>query len=351
MSASRITEKPILVTGASGFIGSQLVRDLLERGYQVRGTVRSLAKRESYQHLLSFPGARERLELAEADLLSPSAFDSAVAGCEYIHHTASPYTLTVKNPQRDLVEPAVEGTLGVLRAAARLGGVKRVILTSSMAAITDEPESDRVLTENDWNEKSSLERNPYYYSKTVAEREAWRFIKEESPGFDLVVINPFLVIGPSLTPTLNTSNQLFADLLQGVYPGIMSITWGMVDVRDVSQAHVLAMETPSASGRYLCAHTTIHMRDLVQLLRENGYGGYKLPKMGLDCSTGDFLVRLSSYFQPKGVGQYIRTHIGRTPNFDNSKIRTELGLTFRPLKESILDTLEDLKRWGHIKPL
>jgi len=226
--------------------------------------------------------------------------------------------------------------------------VKRVVLTSSMAAIIDEPDGEHVLTEKDWNVKSSLERNPYYYSKTLAEKAGWDFVEEQRPSFDLVVINPFLVIGPSYSSGLNPSNQLFVDLLKGTYPGVMNLTWGFVDVRDVADAHVRAMETPEASGRYICAGETIAMRALVELLARSGYEkGFKLPKLGMDCAIGDFAVKLSSYTQPKGIGSYLRTHVGRVPRYDTTKIRSELGVTFRPAEQSILDTMKDLERWGH----
>jgi dihydroflavonol-4-reductase len=310
-----------------------------------------LKKEKELAFLRALPGAAARLELREADLLTPGAYDAAVAGCEYVMHTASPYVLDVKDPQKDLVDPAVQGTRNVLAACKKAGTVRRVVLTSSMAAITDEPESDHVLTEQDWNDKSTLDRNPYYFSKTLAEREGWRFVKEEGARFDLVVINPFMVIGPSLSPGINTSNQLFVDMLAGAYPGIMTLTWGFVDVRDVADAHLRAMETPSASGRYICAGETIAMRDVVALLAENGWGeGRKLPKVGLDCAIGDFTVRLSSYLQPKGVGSYLRTHVGRVPRYDTRKIQRELGLSFRPVRSAILDTVADLERWGHLSP-
>lgn len=343
-----VTESPVLVTGASGFIASHIVRELLARGYRVRGSVRSLAKEKELAHLRALPGA-ERLDLFAADLLADGAFDEAARGVTHVLHTASPYVLDAKDPQRDLVEPAVKGTRSVLASCAKAGTVRRVVLTSSMAAITDEPEGDRVLTEDDWNTRSTLERNPYYLSKTLAEKEGWRFVEEERPGFDLVVINPFLVIGPSCSAAVNTSNQIFADLLKGTYPGIMNLTWGFVDVRDVALAHVLAMETAEAKGRYICAAETRTMRDVVSLLQENGWGeGKKLPKLGLDCAIGDFTVKLSSYLQPKGVGSYLRTHVGRVPRFDHGKIERELGLSFRDVDRSILDTLADLKQWGHV---
>ncbi len=348
--STNVTDKPVCVTGASGFIAAQLVADLLERGYSVRGTVRSLAKPEKYAYLTELPGAGDRLRLVEAELQSPGSYDAAVEGCEYVMHTASPYVMDVEDPQRDLVDPAVQGTLEVLRSAARAGSVKRVVLTSSMAAISDEPVDDHVFTEEDWNEKSSLTRNPYYFSKAQAERAAWKLVEEESPAFDLVTINPYMVLGPSLGPSLNTTNQVFRDLLTGVYPGIMSLAWGFVDVRDVARAHVLAMETAAARGRYLCAGDTVDMRTIVQLLRDNGYAGYKLPKLDIACSVGDFTARLMSYLQPKGVGSYLRTHLGKVMRFDNGKIRRELGLTFRPATQSILETCADLEKWGHIQP-
>jgi dihydroflavonol-4-reductase len=342
-----LNENLVTVTGAAGFIASHVVRELLERGYRVRGTVRSVAKQKELSHLRGLPGAAERLELVEADLLADGSFDRAVAGAACVMHTASPYVIDVKDPQRDLVDPAVKGTRNVLTSCAAEPCVKRVVLTSSMAAVTDEPESDRVLTEADWNEKSSLTRNPYYYSKTLAERAAWDFVKQ-ARSFDLVVVNPFMVVGPSLAPGLNTSNQIFVDLLQGTYPGIMNLTWGFVDVRDVALAHVLAMETPQASGRYLCAADTLTMRELVEHLGRTGYDKYKLPKLGMDCRFGDYAVKLSSYFQPKGVGSYLRTHVGRVPRYDHGKIERELGLKFRDVRATIDETMGDLASHGHL---
>jgi dihydroflavonol-4-reductase len=346
---SPLTNCPVCVTGAAGFIASHIIAQLLARGYRVRGTVRSLKKQAELAHLRALPGAAERLELCEADLLAPGAFDAAVADSEHVMHTASPYALDVKDPQKDLVDPAVQGTRNVLASCKKAGTVRRVVLTSSMAAITDEPEGDHVLTEEDWNGKSTLDRNPYYLSKTLAEREGWRFVMAEAPRFDLVVINPFLVIGPSLSAGLNTSNQLFTDLLAGTYPGIMNLTWGFVDVRDVAEAHLRTMATRRAAGRYICAGETISMRDTVALLGHAGWAeGHKLPRLGLDCAVGDFTVRLASYLQPKGVGSYLRTHVGRVPRYDTSKIQRELGMRFRPVKESILDTMANLDRWGHL---
>lgn len=353
------TSLPVLVTGATGFIATHIIEQLLAGGYRVRGTVRSLKKKPGYAHLISLPGASERLDLCEADLLTEGSFDEAARGVELVVHAASPYVLTPKDPQKDLVEPAVRGTENLLSACEASGSVKRVVLTSSMAAVTDEPDEAHVLTEDDWNDRSSLERNPYYYSKTLAERAAWKRVygvdkpaagATSKTGFELVVINPFLVIGPSLSPGINTSNQVLVDLLSGGYPAIVNLTWGIVDVRDVARAHIEALEVDAASGRYVCANTTRSMREVVELLTREGYAaGYKLPTLGLDCGAGDAVVRLGSYAQPKGVGTYLRSHIGRVPRFSHDKIVRELGLEFRPVEQSILDTVADLERHGHVK--
>ncbi|MFZ4525207.1 MAG: SDR family oxidoreductase [Chlorobium sp.] len=340
------TNKPVCVTGASGFIAAHIVREMLERGYRVRGTVRKSS--ENYPFLLSLPGARERLELVKADLLTAGAYDRVVEGCDYVMHTASPYIINVKNPQIDLVDPAVTGTENVLESCLKSGSVKRLIFTSSIAAITDEPESTRVFTEKDWNITSSLDRNPYHYSKTLAERDAWDFIMRKRPGYDLVVLNPVLVIGPSLSPSLNTSNGMIRDIMNGVYPGIMDLNWGFVDVRDVAKAHILAMETDSASGRYLCANEALHMRELVALLKSSGFGTYALPNVDLSSSAGSLLMKALSFTQPKNTGMYIRTNIGRTLRYDNSKIIRELGLSFMTVRESMIDTVNDMVKWGHL---
>lgn len=343
-----IANKPICVTGASGFIASYLIRELLDCGYNVRGTVRGLTEGNKYEYLTSLLGATERLELMQAELLTEGSYDEAVAGCEYVMHTASPYVLDVKEPQHDLVDPALKGTLNVMQACVKAGSVKRVVLTSSVAAVFDEPITGHVYTEKDWNETSSLKRNPYFYSKTLAERSAWDFVEKEKPSFELVVVNPGAVIGPSLVPALNTSNQILCDILTGTYPMIISLSWGFVDVRDVAHAHVLAMENEKAKGRYLCISETLSMSEVVSILREAGYSNYKLPKMKMTGKAGDALVKILVIIQPKGIRTFIRTHVGRGVEYDNSKIRQELGMTFRLVKESISEAVEDLLRWKHI---
>ena len=343
-----ITQAPVLVTGANGFIGSQIIRQLLEAGYRVRGTVRDPARVTAEGHLGVLPGASDRLELIRADLLAADAFHEAVVGCEYVIHTASPYAVDAADPQRDLVDPAVLGTKSVLEACLAQPGVKRVVLTSSVAAITDAADG-MVHTEADWNTRSSLTRNPYYYAKTMAERAAWELMETRRPGFELVVINPFYVIGPSLVPGINTSHITLIGLTNGGVPAIVALSLALVDVRDVARAHILAMEKPEASGRYLVAAGSRTLRQVVDLLRANGWGKrYRLPSMALDTGIGISLTRFAANFRPSGTRTYLKTHIGGQMRFDNSKVRNELGLEFRDVDQTILETMEDLDRWGHL---
>jgi dihydroflavonol-4-reductase len=254
----------------------------------------------------------------------------------------------VADPYRDLVAPAVDGTLSVLRACQAAGGMKRVVLTSSFAAMTDEPDG-RLLSEEDWNTKSTLKRNAYYLSKTEAERAAWKFMEESDPGFELVVLNPPFVLGPSLIPGLNTSARVLAGLTNGLWPGIVGLQWVIVDVRDLAAAHRLAMEAPGASGRYLTGAGVRTMRQVVELLRVNGWAErYRLPSITLDNSVGNFLVRLAANFQKAGSRSYLKTHVGRVFQVDNSKIRRDLGIAFRDPDQTVLDAMADLERWGHL---
>lgn len=337
---------PVCVTGASGYLASHIVRQLLGSGHRVRGTVRK--KASDYPWLTALEGAKERLELVTADLLREGSFDRAVEGCRCVMHTASPYTLDVRDPERDLLQPALDGTRRVLEACRRSGTVRRVVLTSSIAAVTDEPESGHTYTEADWNLRSTLRRNPYHYAKTMAERAAWEFIEREKPAFDLVVLNPTLVTGPSLGPGLNTTNAMLRDILTGRYPTLMAMNWGFVDVGDTARAHILAMERPEAAGRYLCSAGELTMRELVDLLRRNGFRRYRLPSLDLTGKAGTAVMKLLSFTQPRHTGTFIRTHIDRTLHVDSRKVRRELGMTFMQPEESILEAAGDLVRQGHL---
>ena len=334
----------VVVTGASGFVGSHIVRELLEHGYRVRGAVRSPDRVRSEGRLTALPGS-ERLDLMAADLNEPGSYDALMDQADFVVHTASPYVVSVADPQRDLVDPALNGTRTVLESAAKAGTVRRVVITSSFAAVTDEPEG--LYDEHDWNESSSLRRNPYYHAKTLAERAAWDFASSHS-GIRMVSVNPTLVIGPSLVPSLNESNGVLAGYTTSQYPGILSLRYGLVDVRDVALAHRLAIETEGASGRYLCTAGVWSMRQIVEAARASDLKLARLPSIPLDNPVGNLVVRAAATFQHPGVRTYLRTNIGRKFEIDTSKIRSELGMTFRPVEEAIVETYRDLRRWGHI---
>lgn len=359
---------PVLVTGAGGYVASHCVSALLNAGYHVRGTVRHL---EKAQHLRELPGA-DRLELVEADLLKDGAFDAACQGCHIVLHTASPYKLDVPNPERDLVEPAVFGTLNVLRSCER-AQVKRVVLTSSYATITDSPRSNVVYTEADWNVKSSLTRNPYYYSKTVAERAAWAFVdggddivvdeaarmqaslyrEGEGRPFQLVVLNPGPVIGPSFGETVGVSAKAITFCLSGG-SGVLDLSWAFVDVRDVAKAHLLAMTSSSAAGkRHILVAGLVYMEDMCQLLLDNGYGPprFQVPSKSMGGIKGNVLATGARLSRRSGVAKgsvaWLSYQLGR--HFHANMSRAEsLGVSFTDVEQSVLDTVQDMDAKGQL---
>ncbi|RUS15684.1 NAD-dependent epimerase/dehydratase:3-beta hydroxysteroid dehydrogenase/isomerase [Endogone sp. FLAS-F59071] len=339
--------KTVFVTGASGYIAAHIVEQLLvTTTYTVRGSVRSVSSTSKIAHLTSLPHATERLQLVEADLTTEGVFDELVKGCDAVIHTASPYSLNVEDVQRDLVDPAEQGTLNVLRAVVKADTVETVVLTSSMAAITDEPVPGHVFSEADWNGKSNLNRNPYHYSKVRAEKAAWNFMEkdENRDKFRLVVINPHVVIGPSHTKAVNTSLLIIQEILTGKFPGIIDINFGFVDVRDVAKAHILAMENPDARGRYVCFAEPKHVKQVIEVLKRE-FPGYSYPWLNIP----NMIVYLASYLEGQGRGSFMRTNVGKGAfEINNSKIKKELGIEFMSIDTSIIDSVRDLQRWGNI---
>ncbi|XP_062171699.1 phenylacetaldehyde reductase-like [Alnus glutinosa] len=308
------------VTGASGYIASWLVKFLLQRGYAVRASVRDPNDPKKTNHLLELDGAKERLHLFKANLLEEGSFNSAIEGCECVFHTASPFYYDVKDPQAELVDPAVKGTLNVLNSCAKSPSVKRVVLTSSIAAVAfnGRPRTPDVVVDETWFSDPEVckQANQWYVvSKTLAEEAAWKFAKEK--GIDLVAINPSMVIGPLLQPTLNTSAAVISNVLNGaqVFP---NLTFGWVDVRDVAKAHIQAYEIPSASGRYCVVGRVAHYSEVVRTLREL-YPSLRLPEK---CADDKPFV----------------------PTYQVSKERAKsLGIEFTPFEVSLKDTVESLK--------
>jgi len=332
-------------------LASHIVKQLLDKGYIVHASVRSKDEKK-VAHLTNLKGS-ERIKFFEADLLSEGSFDACIEDAELVFHCASPYVLSVTDAQKQLVEPAVKGTVNVLNSCKKGKNVRRVILTSSMAAVTDSPKG--VLNEDVWNEKSSLTRNPYYYSKTCAERQAWKYVSgvgshSQKVNFDLVVINPFLIMGPAIDNSLNESNKVLLDILSGNYPVVLGLEFGVVDVRDVARAHIAAAEIPESSGRYVAFEHVTPMKYLCEFLIKN-YPLYSenVPTSNLDCGIGNLLMKGAAHFQPDGIADFLKCNLGKKIEVDNSKIKRDLKIEFTPLEQTLKDTVRSLIEKGYFK--
>ncbi len=339
--------KPVVVTGGSGYIASWIIRFLLEEGFRVRTSLRDPNNPEKTKHLNELsekhPGM---LEIFEADLLDDNAFIEPLKDTELIIHTASPYkVLGVRDPKTELVDPALKGTRHVLRGANESSTVKRVVLTSSVAAIygdvTDIRETENnIFTEKHWNTTSNLQHLPYSYSKTLAEKEAWK-IKEEQDQWDLVVINPGFVMGPSLTKrTDSTSIDIIIRIASGKMKfGVPELSWGMADVRDAAGAHVAAGTNKEARGRHILVNRTISFLEIAQLIRENVDNKSDVP----DHYLPRFLLYIFGPFQGYSW-KFIRNNVGKTLKFDNSYSKQDLNVEYRPARETITGQIEQLKK-------
>lgn len=346
--------QPVLVTGATGYVAGWLVKKLLEEGITVHAAVRNPDDQKKLTHLNKIAAdTNGTIRYFKTDLLKEGSYAEAMKGCELVYHTASPFTSTVKDPQKDLIDPAVKGTTNVLETANKTPSVKRVVITSSCAAIysdaTDcQKAPNGVLTENVWNTTSSLEYQPYSYSKTLAEKKAWEINKNQSQ-WDLVTINPSLVLGPPLNAGATTSESMsiLKQLGDGTTKmGAPNLGVGLVDVRDVAEAHFKAGFTPEASGRYITSgHNTSLLEMGTALIPKYG-DKYPIPRKALP----KWLLMIVGPMINKSLSrQFIRNNINVVWKADNSKIKKELGMTFRPIKETMEDSFEVLVQENILK--
>ncbi|GAB4832589.1 hypothetical protein Ancab_006604 [Ancistrocladus abbreviatus] len=319
--------KVVCVTEAAGYIASWTVKLLLQRGYSVRGTVRDPADRKKTEHLLRLDGAEERLKLFRADLLEEGSFDSVVDGCDGVFHMASPISFKgIKDPKAELITPAVKGTRNVLKSCAKAKSIRRVVLTSSMAAVvfTGQLANADVLVDEAWFSVPSVcEELELWYplSKTLAEKAAWKFAKEN--GLDLVTTNAGYIFGPPLQPTINVSVGIILDLFKGpTYPNGYVM---YVDVRDVANAHIQAFEIALASGRHCLVDSSPHFSDIIKILRES-FPNLKLAEKCVDAKHDELWPTL---------------------NVSKEKAKN-LGIKFTPLEVSLKDTVECLKEMNYI---
>ncbi|CAO2197100.1 unnamed protein product [Urochloa humidicola] len=318
----------VCVTGGSGFIGSWLVRLLLDRGYTVHATVKNLQDEGETRHLQALDGAGERLRLFQMDLLDPASIRPAVEGARGVFHLASPVILhPTRDPEKELVEPAVKGTLGVLRAAKDCG-VGRVVMVSSQTAMVPNPEwpADKVIDEDSWADIELLKKLEfiqlwYSVSKTLAEKAAWDFAEKQ--GLQLAVLNPVLVLGPTLTPSITGSLQVFLQIMKGERFDMDEYFLGCVDVRDVAQSLVALYENPSAQGRHLCLESAERMVDFTNKLADL-YP--ELPVQRIQEDKQQWVVRAK----------------------DPSKKLIELGVRFNPFDKIITSTVDCFRAKGLI---
>lgn len=336
------TSAPVMVTGATGFVAGWIVKALLEAGATVHAPVRDPDNKEKLKHLDAIAAtAPGQIRYFKADLLDPGSYREAMEGCGIVFHTASPFTTSVKDPQKELIDPALEGTRNVLQDVDRTESVSRVVLTSSCAAIyTDAAECADApggkLTEDIWNDTASLDYQPYSYSKTLAEREAWKMAEAQS-RWKLVAINPCLVTGPAIggKPTSESFN-IMRQAGDGTFKtGLPKLAMGIVDVRDVAAAHLAAAYRPDAGGRHITCAGGRNLFDLMQPLRERFGDDYPLPARPLPkwlVWLAGPMVGLERRFIAGNVGHEFRT--------DNSKSKRELDLTYRSPEDSVVEMFQ-----------
>jgi nucleoside-diphosphate-sugar epimerase len=338
----------VLVTGGSGFIGSYCILQLLGAGHQVRTTVRNLNREPDVRALLKQGGADpgDRLSFFAADLEKDAGWREAAVGCEFVLHVASPLPETVPNDENELIIPAREGALRVLRAA-RDTGVKRVVLTSSFAAIGyGHPERTTPFMEADWTDPNGDDLLPYTKSKTLAERAAWDFMAKEGGALELAVVNPVAVLGPVLGRDYSASILLVQRMMDGAVPGCPRLYFGVVDVRDVADLHIRAMTNPAARGeRFLAvAGDFLSMLDIAKILRARMDAAAKrVPTR----QVPNWLVRLFAWRDP--AIKQILPELGKRKNATNEKAKRVLAWSPRSNEEAIVATAESLLRLGLLK--
>jgi dihydroflavonol-4-reductase len=339
-SSERSADGTVLVTGGTGFLGGWCIASLLERAYDVRTTVRDTSRESAVRDAVATAGVEpaSRLEVVAADLTSDDGWSEAVAGCRYVLHVASPFPPVQPKDPNDLIMPARDGALRVLRAALD-AGVERVVMTSSIAAIRSGRESSESApyTEADWTDGNDSSRMPYVRSKTLAERAAWEHAKEAGAEDRLAVINPGAIIGPALSDDHSYSLEAIQRLLQGM-PAMPRLGFTFVDVRDVADLHIRALTDPAAGGeRFIAADQWLWTAEVAAILRERlGDAAKKVPTR----VAPDLLIRAASLFD--GGIRSVVGDLGKRSWVSSEKARSTLGWTPRPVEDSIEDCARTL---------
>jgi dihydroflavonol-4-reductase len=347
-SEGNVAMSTVLVTGGSGFVGIHVVLQLLAAGHAVRTTVRRPDRQADVLAMLREGGSAlpESLYFFTADLTADEGWRAAVTGCDYVLHVASPLSTRVPKDENEMIVPARDGTLRVLRAA-RDAGVRRVVVTSSMGAIGyGHPPREQPFDETEWTNLDGADVQPYVKSKTLAERAAWDFIAREGGGLELSVINPAAIFGPVLGPDFSGSIEIVKSLLDGATPAVPRVYFGVVDVRDVADLHLRAMTAPAAKGERFIAISgeTLSILDIAKVLRrELGAKARRVPRF----QAPDWLVRLAA--NRISLLQAVVPMLGRVRHSTSAKARSLLGWQARSHDEAILATAESLIRLGLVK--
>lgn len=338
----------VLVTGGSGFIALHCIIKLFDAGYRVRTTVRSLKREPEVRAMLKEGGVEPggTLQFVEADLMSDTGWADAVSGCHYVLHVASPLLIKEPSDENELIRPAVEGTLRVLRAA-KAAGVRRVVLTSSFAAIGyGHPPRSTPFTESDWTNVANAD-GAYIKSKALAERAAWDYIAGEGQGLELAAVSPVIVLGPVLGVDSSASVELVKTMLNGRMRGLPQLMTGIVDVRDVADLHLLAMTRPEAKGeRFLSiGGDCVTLQDIARTLKDNmGVAAAKVSTRLLP----NWVVRVAAIFSAT-ARQAASRELGKSRSVSNAKARQLLGWNPRSPQEAVLATGESLVRLGLVR--
>jgi len=337
--------KPVLVTGGSGYLASWIIKLLLEDGIRVNATVRDPSNAKKVRHLETLAEASNGdLTLFKADLLDEGSFDEPMKDCELLIHTASPFFITgIKDPENELVRPAIDGTRNVLESAKRSPTVKRVVLTSSVVAIYGDNAdiqltSGGVFTEEKWNTTSSAQHQPYPYSKTIAEREAWSIAKEQKQ-WDLLTINPGWIFGPSVSKrTDSMSIRTMINFGDGTYKmGVPELWNGIADVRDVAQAHINAGYKPEASGRHIIVSAAVCLFDMANMLRDHFGDAYPFPRKQVPKFVFWLIAPMRGFTR-----KYVSRNAGIKIKFDTTYSQQDLDMSFTPVEQTIRDHFQQL---------
>lgn len=338
-------KETVLVTGGSGFVATHCIVQLLSKDYHVKTTLRSLKKKDEVIETLKVAGITEfeKLSFIEADLTSDLNWDNAVANCLYVLHVASPIYLRAPKNEDEMIRPAVDGTLRVLRAA-RNAGVKRVVMTSNFGAVGySHTDTKTVITEECWTNPNEKGLSIYNKSKVLAERAAWDFMKKEGGELELAVINPMGIFGPSYGPVLSSGFELLKRVLDGSMKRIPNITLGIVDVRDVADLHLRAMTNPAAKGqRFLAlAGGILSLPEIALMLKS------KMPAVAKNASTRrapDWIIKIAALFNP--TAKNIVPMLSRYREASNEKAKRLLGWQPRSNEEAILASAQSLVKFG-----